>query len=355
MLAITLAIIATLVWGTVGVAAGAPGDLLDSWDIGVVKFLHHPTLPLLYASVPGTNSVAVMNSESLAITETIAIGTNPRGMALSLDGTRLYVATYGSAEVGVYDTVNKQVLAPLGVYANPWDVAAGYDGRLWVANDRRISQIDAAAGAVTGPYLHTYGYLDDLPSVSVYGGYLQMGPDRRTLYYGDSGVSGASLYQLDVTDTDPALIKQIGPGSNGQDLEISRDGEYICYACGSGNGYGYTIFKLRTSDLGHALEFNTGPYPREVTFGPNADYVYAVHTGNEIDMFNAQTGAHLDTFATAGEAGELIVDNSGEHLFAAFGSQLRVYATGVPEPATLLLLGAGVPCLLKRRKRREFE
>ena len=160
----------------------------------------------------------------------------------------------------------------------------------------------------------------------------------------------ATLYKLDVTDTDPALIKQIGPGSNGQDLEISRDGEYICYACGSGNGYGYTIFKLRTSDLGHDLEFNTGPYPREVTFGPEGDYVYAVHTSGEIDMFHAQTGIHLDTFATAGEAHELIVDNSGEHLFAAFGSQLRVYGTGVPEPTTLLLLAAGLPFLLKRRK-----
>ena len=350
VLAVTLAISATLLWGTVDVAAGAAGGLLDSWDISVSKFLHHPTLPVLYASVPGENTVVVIDSESLAVTNTIPIGLKPQGMALSLDGTRLYVATGGSADVAVYDTVNGQVLTPLPVSSAPADVAAGYDGRLWVRQGERISEIDAATGAVTGPYLHTYGYLEGLPSVTVYWGSLAMSPDRRTLYYGNGGLSPATLYKLDVTDTDPALIKQIGPGSNGQDLEISRDGEYICYACGSGNGYGYTIFKLRTSDLGHDLEFNTGPYPREVTFGPEGDYVYAVHTSGEIDMFHAQTGIHLDTFATAGEAHELIVDNSGEHLFAAFGSQLRVYGTGVPEPTTLLLLAAGLPFLLKRRK-----
>ena len=51
-------------------------------------FTNHPTLPYVYATIPTTNSVAIINTETLEIVDDVFIGSNPFGLALSLDGTR---------------------------------------------------------------------------------------------------------------------------------------------------------------------------------------------------------------------------------------------------------------------------
>src|SRR5262249_7980471 len=53
-----------------------------------------------------------------------------------------------------------------------------------------------------------------------------------------------------------------------------------------------------------------------------------VHTSGQIETWDTNTFLSLGTITTSGQAGRLIVDSSGSHLFAAFGSQLRVYSTG---------------------------
>ena len=45
--------------------------------------------------------------------------------------------------------------------------------------------------------------------------------------------------------------------------------------------------------------------------------VYAVHTANEIDVFDANTFLSLGTILGAGQASELTVDSTGRHLSLA--------------------------------------
>ncbi len=51
--------------------------------------------------------------------------------------------------------------------------------------------------------------------------------------------------------------------SNGQDLALSRSGQYVAFAAGHGQ-YGYKIAQYRTSDMVIVGSFNTGPYPTEI-------------------------------------------------------------------------------------------
>jgi DNA-binding beta-propeller fold protein YncE len=234
----------------------------------------------------------------------------------------------------------------------PRDVEYGQRGQLYVLGTDTISQIDAVTGAPAGP--------DVGSSWMVYSGEMAISPDRQTLYYADYGLSPASLYQFDVSGDEPNLLWESphgGHGSNGQDLALSHDGSFISYACGYGQG-GYQIAKYLTSNMAIEGVFPTGAYPREITFSPDDAVAYTVHTSGLIDTWSTSTFLTMGTISTTGEAAELMVDRSAQHLFAAFTPYsgdpvLRVYDTGrVPEPGTLtaLLLIAGAYCLRGDRR-----
>jgi len=50
------------------------------------------------------------------------------------------------------------------------------------------------------------------------------------------------------------------------------------FACGAGNGSGYTIYDYRSADLSSRSEWDTGSYPRSAAFSPD-DSVLAALTG----------------------------------------------------------------------------
>jgi YVTN family beta-propeller protein len=323
------------------------GDLLQSWDFRASKFALHPTEPVLYATLPDLNSVAVINTQTLSLVDTVFIGSNPHGLAVSPDGARLFVANSGSTFLGVMDTNTLETLPSLLLPERPADVEIGLEGRAYIspAATGGIMQLDTNTGEFLGDFSH---------GVSIYHfGMLEISPGRTSLYFANRGLSPGTLAEYGVSTSEPTLEYQ-NPhgslGSNGQDLALSHNGEFISYACGSGNGSGYTIFKLRTTDYAVLGEFECGPYPREITFGADDMIAYTVHTSGLIDRFDTETFLPLEPFNTSGEAEELIVDSSGRHLFAAFDGQLRVYDTGVPEPASLSLLAFGGLLVIRRRQ-----
>ena len=126
-------------------------------------------------------------------------------------------------------------------------------------------------------------------------------------------------------------------GSNGEDLAVSHNGQFFA----APNGAPYNIRLFRTLDGGVLGTLNTGPYPSEITFSPDDSLAYAAHTAGQIDVFRTSTFLSDGPIPVTGEPDELIVDETGSYLFASFGSQIRVYATGVPEPSGIVLILLG--------------
>lgn len=304
------------------------GDLEASYNLEAAKFVLHPAEPYIYVSVVSANGIAIINTETLVLEETVFIGSNPLGLAISPDGGRLYCANSGSNFVGVFDTSTRTALPSLLVPEVPRDVEVGAGGVLYVLGADSLMQIDPLTGGSAGP--------DIGPSYMVTAGELAISSDMERLYYADYGSSPASLYQFDVT-VSPAELLWESPhgglsGSNGQDLAISRGGSFVSYACGYGQG-GYKIAKYRTSDMAILGTFDTGAYPSEITFSPDEAIAYTVHTSGQIETWDTATFLGLGTIPTVGEAAELFVDRSGQHLFAGFSEFgetpiLRVYDTG---------------------------
>src|SRR5690349_18633167 len=69
-----------------------------------------------YASNEGSGSVSVIDTATDRVTATITTGGKPRGIAISLDGSKLYVSDQEANALVVVDTAQKKQIAkvPLG-------------------------------------------------------------------------------------------------------------------------------------------------------------------------------------------------------------------------------------------------
>jgi YVTN family beta-propeller protein len=281
------------------------GDIVAEYTFPASSLVMSPTEALIYATIPSENSIAIINTNTLAVESTVFVGSGPANLAFSPDGSKAYIANSTSDFVVVFDTQTRTVVDSFLLPEQPRDVVFGSLNRLWVLGETEIFQIDATTGDPTGPSI------DDF---IVYSGSLEISPDRNTLYYGQYGLSPTTMYKFDVSGPTPTLLLDAETGFNGQDLALSYDGNFICHP----NGAPYEIAKYRTSDFALFGSFNTGPYPRVATFSPDDQVVYAVHTDGEIDVFDANTFLSLGTMFASGEGSELTVDSTGRYLFAGY-------------------------------------
>ncbi len=79
----------------------------------------------VFASIPAANNVDVFSAKTLALVATIPVGSTPEGMALSNDGSKLYVADSTDDAISVIDTTTLTTLPSISLSVNPTDVAVG--------------------------------------------------------------------------------------------------------------------------------------------------------------------------------------------------------------------------------------
>lgn len=116
-----------------------------------------------YDEVDGTPKVYVANhlGDSISVitddgVETITgVGGGPLGLALTPDGTYLYVALYDDDVVAIYRTSNHTLVKTIAAGDGPWGVAVGSDGAyVYVTNslDNTVTVIDADSQAILETY-----------------------------------------------------------------------------------------------------------------------------------------------------------------------------------------------------------
>lgn len=289
--------LAALCLTSVPPARAQSGRLLRTFNVKAGRLLLDPARPRLYATLPQDNGIAVIDTNTNTVLTTFFIGSNPVDMAISPDGTRLYVANNGStaAGIGVVDLTNLTTLASLPVPSHPSGVAAGLGNRLYVltgASNNGIVQLDAATGTVQG----TFGG-------SIYGGYVRLSPDRATLFYGNSGLSPSSLRSFDVSTATPGTATTAGStGSDGQGLTISHNGQFFIYPNGSSQG-NYSTYLIPTNNLSSVLgTFATGAYPGVGTFSADDRLLYQVQNNggsngqSAFEVFDTRTFTQVDRF-----------------------------------------------------------
>ncbi len=121
-------------------------DMADTYWSGLA---HHPRKNLLFAANMGAGdkagSVLVFDTSNGKLVNRVPVEVSPYAVALNSDGSRLYVSNWASQSVSVIDTESMKVAASIAVGPNPNDIAVGPDNRVYVscANDNSVVVIDA--------------------------------------------------------------------------------------------------------------------------------------------------------------------------------------------------------------------
>jgi YVTN family beta-propeller protein len=109
------------------------------------------SVEMAFVSNSSDNTVSMVSLDSFRVVNTIPVGSNPYGLVLTPDGSRLYVANYSSANVSVIDTYSHSVIATILVGTSPRTLAVSRDGaRVFVVNygSASMSVISTASNTV---------------------------------------------------------------------------------------------------------------------------------------------------------------------------------------------------------------
>jgi YVTN family beta-propeller protein len=115
----------------------------------------------------------VIDTATNTVGSTITVGTDPTGVAVTPDGSKAYVANYGTIAspantVSVIDTATNTVGSTITVGLGPVGVAVTPDGsKVYVANQRdgTVSVIDTATNTVGSTIKGTAGIVGKAPWV----------------------------------------------------------------------------------------------------------------------------------------------------------------------------------------------
>lgn len=102
----------------------------------------HPTLPLLYVS--GGTTVDEVNAQNGAVTRSFSFAGPTQGVAISPDGSRLYVALEGFGDVGslvAWDLIANRVIKSVDAYGGLFDVALTPSGSVLFISEMSFGKI----------------------------------------------------------------------------------------------------------------------------------------------------------------------------------------------------------------------
>jgi YVTN family beta-propeller protein len=113
-----------------------------------------------------SDTVSVIDTATNTVIATIPVGVAPSGVAITPDGSRVYVTNQNAASVSVIDRSTNTVIATVPVDFGPFGIAITNDGtRAYVASRSAIDVIDTSTNTVvdTIPFPFNPNFLDFTP------------------------------------------------------------------------------------------------------------------------------------------------------------------------------------------------
>ena len=256
----------------------------------------------------GPGAVTPILTATNTALEPIAVGQDPRAMAITPDGATIYVTNYQSGTVTPIRTATDTALAPIRVGGNPWAIAITPDGKTaYVA--------DTKSGMVTPIRIATNTTLTPI-KVGRFPLTIAITPDGRTAYVLNSG-SGTVTPILTATGT---VLKPIKVPAGSFSMTMTPDGTTIYVLdLGSSQDQEGMVIPIRTATntarrpipIGHA-------WPNTINIAITADsrtaYVANASTGT-ITPIRTATGTALTKIRLADGAGPIAITPDGQTAY----------------------------------------
>jgi YVTN family beta-propeller protein/VCBS repeat-containing protein len=232
---------------TTPIAVSAPIDpaeavVTDTIDVGnnPGRLAVSPDGTRLYV-ITDDDTLTVINTATNALIDTnpangsgtidpITVGNNPAGVAVSPQGDRIYVTNFSDSTVTVIDydarTDAYTVLAPITVGGRPDQIVVNREGnRIFVANsdDETVSVIDYDPSA--GTYTVAAPVVVSEPHTSLSG--IAVSPDSDRIYVSNFTNDTVTVLDFDSTANSYTVFDHIPVGKGPGGMAVSPDGDRI--------------------------------------------------------------------------------------------------------------------------------
>ena len=244
------------------------------------------------------------------IIDTLTVGRQPSGMAISPDGSMAIVANRAETSVSVLSIAGKEVRFEGKVETGDQvtHVAFAPDGRRAMINKAGTDQvsflaIDGNEVTLSGPDLA----VGDYP----YNG--EITPDGRLAIVANTGNNGRSdgnvdsITVIDLQHEPPRVVDHLAAGDAPEGIAISPDGRLAVTGnlCGSDAPPGawflrspgcIQVFEISASGVRHVAEMLAGGVPEALAFSPDGRWLLVANLLDaDVSVFGVQDGRIVDT------------------------------------------------------------
>jgi YVTN family beta-propeller protein len=239
-----------------------------------------------YVANAGANTVSVIDTTTNGIVgSAIPVGTFPVGVAVTPDGSQVYVTNVLDDTVSVIATASNTVTATINVGLAPFGMAMTTDGStVYVANsgDGTVSAISTANNMVA----NTYNVGVDPTGIAVT-------PDGSKVYVANSGNGSGNTVSVIVQGV---VGSPITVGTAPQGLAVTPDGGKVYVA----NNQSNNVSVIDTAHDTAAVPFAVGTNPEGVAVSPDGSTVYVTNNvSNTVSVIatsnNAVTTVNVGT------------------------------------------------------------
>jgi YVTN family beta-propeller protein len=261
----------------------------------------------------GSGTVTPIRTATNTALKPITVGQDPRSLAITPDGTTIYVTNYQSGTVTPIRTATNTALAPIRVGGNPWAIAIAPDGKTaYVA--------DAQSGTVTPIRTATNTALAPI-RVGRNPLAIAIAPDGKTAYVLNNG-SGTVTPIRTATNTALAPIR-VPAGSFS--MAITPNGKTIYVLdLGSSRAQEGMVIPIRTATntalrpipIGHAW-----PSTMNIAITPDSKTAYVANASTgTVTPIRTATDTALTKIRLAGGAGPIAITPDGRTAYVIAGS-----------------------------------
>ncbi len=250
-----------------------------------------------YAYIANSNAqtISVVDMATHAVVTTINVGGAPEAVAVSPDGTRVYVTN--SHNVLVISTLSNTVIATIPIGSPSANLCVSPDGSKIYVVLQGYPEAVSVINATTYAVLATIKIGTNPAGIGV-------SPDGLHLYVTDSYVGTVSVIST-VTDTITATINLVQGASA---VAVTPDGSRVYVA----NGYGNSVSVISTATNAVVATISNMSDPEGVAISPDGAFVYVMSsTSNNLTVIRTSTNAATATIPVGNSPEAVSITNDG--------------------------------------------